>query len=86
MRAAWGLIVLLAVALPAHAQRPQVLIVERTYDGPIERAGDVYAWRYSGGMMYLEFGDASADGIFRSGFEGASIVIPCLPESGVVCP
>lgn len=85
-----ALLALAVLPLLASAARPQVLVIERRYDGNTELAGDVYAWRYSGGLMVLEFGDSGADGIFRNGFDegGTSVLepVPCRPVDGVGCP
>lgn len=48
-----------------------VLIVQRGYDGPVESAGVVIAWQYTGSSMYLEWADTTTDGVFRNGFEVA---------------
>ena len=68
---------LAASAPEAPADRAQVLVVWQGYDGPVETAGDVLAWRYAGSLMRIEYGDRNADGIRRNGFE-MPVPPPCL--------
>lgn len=56
---------LLLVAMAA----PDVLLVQHAYDGPIEQAGVLVRYQYTGGHMLVEWADTTTDGIFRSGFE-----------------
>lgn len=53
----------------ASADAADVLIVQHGYDGPVEQAGTLVRWQYTGGRMLVEWVDTTADGIFRSGFE-----------------
>lgn len=46
-----------------------LLLVEHTYDGPVERAGVLVHYQYTGGAMLVEWADTTTDGIFRAGFE-----------------
>lgn len=62
--------VLFAAAIAA-GDLPDVLIVERTYDGPRESAGHLARLQYTGGHLFVEWVDTTADGIFRDGFEDA---------------
>jgi len=48
-----------------------VLVIEHTPLGVVERSGRVVAWRAVGGSMLLEFVD-DGDAIFRNGFEEVS--------------
>lgn len=59
--------------VPRETTQVDVLIVQRTYDGPIETAGVVNRWQYTNGTMYLEWTDTTTDGVFRNGFDGVSI-------------
>lgn len=61
---------LIAIALAA-ADLPDVLVVERTYDGPVESAGHLARMQYTGGHLFVEWVNTTADGIFHDGFEGA---------------
>lgn len=63
-------LLLLAAAIAA-ADLPDVLIVERTYDGPRESAGHLARMQYTGGHLFVEWVDTTADGIFHDGFEAA---------------
>lgn len=57
------------LSITASAASPDVLIVQHSYDGPVEQAGTLVRWHYTGGHMLVEWVDTTADGIFRSGFE-----------------
>lgn len=46
-----------------------VLIVEYTYDGPVERVGKLKDMRYTATYLFVEFYNNQGDGIFRNGFE-----------------
>lgn len=48
---------------------PDVLTIEHTYDGVVERAGHLDDLGYTGGHLLVVFHD-EGDGIFRNGFEG----------------
>ena len=56
-------------AITDDRNNAKVLIVQRTYDGPVEiAAGDVVRFQYTQPFMYIEFTDYGRDGIFRNGF------------------
>lgn len=68
-RSAPTIAILLAISsamVPVLAS--DVLVIEHTYDGTIERAGTLNGWQYSGGHMVVEFSDGG-EGIFRNSFE-----------------
>lgn len=74
--AAAGLLAILpALAAPPPAAAPaaqaELLLIERTYDGPVERAGVLLNYQYTSGAMLIEWADTTTDGIFRSGFEAS---------------
>lgn len=73
-RAAFALLIMMPAfaseAPPtAPAAQPELLLIEHTYDGTVERAGALIRWQYTGGRMLVEWSDTTTDGIFRSGFE-----------------
>lgn len=51
------------------ASNADVLIVEHTYDGPVERVGKLINFQYTATYLYVEFYDDQSDGIFRNGFD-----------------
>lgn len=55
----------------APAAQAELLLIERTYDGPVERAGVLLNYQYTSGAMLIEWADTTTDGIFRSGFEAS---------------
>lgn len=57
-----------ASAAPAYVD---LLLVEHTYDGPVERAGVLVRYQFTGAAMLVEWADTTTDGVFRSGFEQA---------------
>lgn len=67
--AAAALTALFVAAPDAPRETPQVLIVQHAYPGPVESAGVLNRWQYSGGSMLVEWTDTTTDGVFRSGFE-----------------
>jgi hypothetical protein len=58
-------------------ERARVLVTWRGYESDVETAGDVFAWQYTAPLMRLEYGDRSADGIRRMGFEPPPAA-PCI--------
>jgi hypothetical protein len=71
----------LAGAPPAPVPpRPDVMLVQHAYDGPIETAGRVGDWRYvplgteGETAMRLDWVDTTTDGIYRGGFEARADV------------
>lgn len=60
-----------AASAAAESAGMDVLVIEHTPLGVVERSGRVVAWRAVGGSMLLEFVD-DGDAIFRNGFEEVS--------------
>ncbi|MEP7041881.1 MAG: hypothetical protein ABI843_02395 [Dokdonella sp.] len=68
----------LAAAVAEHATapaaaapiRPDVLVVEHTPIGVVERAGFLATWSYDGAHMLVEFVD-DGDELFHNGFDPA---------------
>jgi hypothetical protein len=67
--AAAAVVTIVAAAPEAPQAQPSVLIVQHAYDGPVESAGALVRWQYSGGSMLVEWIDTTTDGVFRAGFE-----------------
>ncbi len=65
---------------PPLPPRPDVLLVQHAYDGPLEQAARVSAWRYvpigteGAAAMHLDWVDTTTDGIYRGGFEARADV------------
>lgn len=48
---------------------PDLVIVEHTYDGYVERHGRLVYIQYAFPTSYVEWTDIYTDGVFRNGFE-----------------
>jgi hypothetical protein len=61
-----------SLCLAAALASGDVLIVQHTYDGVVERVGTWTRWNYDAGTLFVEFQD-DGDGIFRNGFEAPPV-------------